>query len=74
MKEKVKKREMGKIEVNIIPTDQTGLNELYDVNINTPEDLLDYRLDFAVVITRAIGLPSNFCRDVYIEYSFYLDD
>jgi len=41
MKEKVKKKEMGKIEVNIIPTDETGFNELFDVNINQPEDLLD---------------------------------
>lgn len=70
-----KKKNIGKLEVNIIPTDESGWGEVPDEMIpNTPEDLLDQRIDFAVEIKRAIDLPEHFCRDVYVEYNFYLDD
>jgi hypothetical protein len=32
------------------------------------------RIDFVVNITRAYELPDDFCKDVYCEYQFYLDN
>lgn len=65
----------GKLEVNIIPVDETGWGEIQDSQIpEKPEDLIDRRLDFVVTITKALDLPPNFCKDVFIEYSFYLDE
>lgn len=65
----------GKLEMNIMPTDESGWGEFPDERIPLePEDMVGERLDFAVVISKAIDLPENFCKDVYCEYSFFLDD
>ena len=64
----------GKLEVNLIPTDQTGTDEPPDELIpDEPEDLIDQRIDFLVNISKAKDLPEDLCRDVFVEYSFYLD-
>jgi len=64
----------GKLVVNIIPCDPSGTDEPPDEIIpEVPEDLLNNRIDFVVQIEGAKDLPQNFCRDVYCEYSFYLD-
>ena len=66
---------VGKLEVNILPTDETGWEEPpEDLIPNQPEDLIGKRIDFVVIIERALDLPENFWRDVYCEYSFFLDD
>jgi hypothetical protein len=66
---------VGKLEVNILPTDESGWDEPpEDLIPYQPEDLIGKRIDFAVIIERAIDLPENFCRDVYCEYTFFLDD
>ena len=66
---------VGKLEVNILPTDESGWDEPPDDLIPyQPEDLIGKRIDFAVIIERSIELPENFCRDVYCEYTFFLDD
>ena len=38
-----------------------------------PKELIDQRIDFLVKIDRALDLPEDLCRDVYVEYNFYLD-
>lgn len=38
-----------------------------------PSDLIDQRIDFQVEIENATDLPEDLCRDVYVEYQFYLD-
>ena len=59
----------GKLEVNIVPVDATGNEEIPDEELpETPEDLLNRRIDFQVHIKQAKDLPSNFCKDVFVEY------
>lgn len=66
---------MGKLEVNIIPVDQDGESELpEDMIPDEPEDLEGQRIDFLIDIKQATDLPDNFCRDVYCEYQFFLDE
>jgi hypothetical protein len=62
----------GKLELNIVPVNYDGSEDL-DFYPEEPSDLIDKRIDFVVQINRAIELPKNLCRDVYAEYSFYLD-
>jgi hypothetical protein len=57
-----------------VPTDPTGTDEPPEELItDNPDDLIDNRLDFLVQITRCKDLPEDLCRDVYVEYTFYLD-
>jgi len=62
----------GKLEVNIIPVNPDGSEELEFIP-DEPSDLQDQRIDFIVKIDKAIDLPEDLCRDVYIEYQWYLD-
>lgn len=62
----------GKLEINIIPVNSEGGEDLEFIP-DDPTDLIDQRIDFVVQISRATDLPENLCRDVYAEYSFYLD-
>ena len=65
----------GKLEINIIPVDTDGIGEYPEELISDePMDLIGNRLDFIVEISKATDLPPDFCRDVYCEYRFYLDD
>ena len=58
-----------------MPVDQDGHEELPDDDLpESPEELLSRRIDFVVCIERATDLPSNFCRDVFVEYQIYLED
>ena len=66
----------GNLHVNILPTDANGVfdEENEDLFIEEPEELLERgRLDFAVEIEKATDLPSNFCKDVYVEYEIFID-
>lgn len=59
----------GKLEVNVVPIDADGNDELADEDLpDAPEDLLNRRIDFLVQIKGAKDLPSNFCKDVFVEY------
>jgi hypothetical protein len=40
---------------------------------DSPLELTGQRIDFIVNIVRAYDLPIDFCKDVFIEYTFYLD-
>jgi hypothetical protein len=66
----------SKLDVNIVPCDPTGdpdgiAEEMFTDN---PEDLKEHRIDFIVEVNFAQDLPADFCRDVYVEYQFYLDE
>lgn len=62
----------GKLDINIVPVNSEGSEEL-DFIPDEPSDLIDQRIDFIVQIDRAHELPENLCRDVFAEYSFYLE-
>jgi len=65
----------GKLNVNVIPVDPSGSEDLPDEMIpDEPEDLIDTRIDYIVQIEQAIDLPSNFCRDTFVEYQLYLNE
>ena len=59
----------GSLEVNLIPVDAEGNEDIADEDLpEQPEDLMDRRVDFLVNISRASDLPSNFCKDVFVQY------
>jgi hypothetical protein len=61
--------------VNIIPVDEDGISEVSeDLISDNPLDLVNQRIDFVIEIKRAFDLPIDFCKDVYCEYSFYIND
>ena len=62
----------GKLELNILPVNPDGTEDL-DFIPDEPSDLIDQRIDFVVQIDKAYELPEDLCRDIYVEYSFYLD-
>lgn len=65
----------GKLEVNIEPVDEDGLSEIPDEMIpENPMELVNQRIDFNIIISKVSELPSNFCKDVYVEYTFYLNN
>lgn len=63
----------GKLELNITPVNPDGTSEDLDFIPDEPSDLIDQRIDFVVDIVKAYDLPEDLCRDIYVEYSFYLD-
>jgi hypothetical protein len=63
----------GRLDLNIIPCNPDGTFEDLDFIPDEPSDLIDQRIDFIVEITQAHELPEDLCRDVYVEYQFYLD-
>ncbi len=66
---------MGKLEVNVIPVDEDGESDVPDDLIpDNPNELEGRRIDFIVEIKRAFDLKEDFCKDVYCEYTFYLDN
>ena len=59
----------GQLDVNVIPVDPDGNEDLADEDLpDAPEELLNRRIDFLVNIERARNLPGNFCKDVFVEY------
>lgn len=65
----------GKLNVNIIPVDQDGNEDLPDEMIpDEPEDLIGSRIDYVIKIEQAVDLPFNFCRDTFVEYQLYLNE
>lgn len=58
-----------------MPTDEYGWNDPpEEILPDAPEDLIGQRIDFAVLIEKAVDLPEDFCKNVFCEYKFYLDD
>ncbi len=62
----------GKLQLNIIPVNPDGTEDLEFIP-DEPNDLIDQRIDFVVQISKALELPEDLCRDIYVEYNFYLD-
>jgi len=65
------------LDVNITPVGPDGesIEDMPDEMIpEEPEDMLDQRIDYIIQINKALDLPSNFCRDVFVEYSLFLSD
>ena len=59
----------------MIPIDQDGNTDIDEEMLpDAPEDLLNRRIDFLISIVRAKNLPSNFNKDVFVEYQLYLDE
>ena len=63
--------------MNVSPVGPEGQNieDMPDEMIpEEPDELLDQRIDYVIQINKALDLPSNFCRDVFVEYSLFLSD
>lgn len=59
----------GQLELNVIPVDAEGNDEIAEEDLpDTPEDMLDRRIDFIVNIIQAKDLPRDFCKDVFVQY------
>jgi len=65
---------IGKLNVNLVPLTENGepMNDDDDI-IEDPTELVDKRLDFAIIIEDG-ELPEKFCRDTYCQYSLLKDD
>ena len=70
----------GNLNVNLIPTDDTGTRNLSDdiedglePAVDDPTELQGKRFDFRVVIDGA-KLPENLCKDTFVEYSIQIDN
>lgn len=65
----------GEIHMNVIPCDETGNEDLDEEQLpDEPEALLNERLDFKVKIEKLTNLPEDFCRNIYCEYQFFMDE
>lgn len=65
----------GEIHMNVVPCTETGDEELDEEQMpDEPEGLLNERLDFKVKIEKLTNLPEDFCRNIYCEYQFFMDD
>ena len=65
-----------KLDVNILPCDVTGDPDGISDEMLTdnPEDLKGHRMDFIVEINHAMDFPKDLCKDIFVEYQFYLDE
>jgi hypothetical protein len=65
----------GEIHMNVIPCDENGYEDLDEEQLpDEPEALLNERLDFKVKIEKLTNLPADFCRNIYCEYQFFMDE
>lgn len=61
--------------MNVIPCDENGNEDLDEEQLpDEPGDLLNERIDFKVKIDKLTNLPEDFCRNIYCEYQFFMDD
>jgi hypothetical protein len=66
---------VGQLTMNVLPCYSDGNEEIDEEQCpDDPSELISQPLDFKVFISHLENLPENFCRDVYCEYRFYLDD
>ena len=66
---------VGQLALNVVPCDENGDSELDEENEPLdPQELLSQPLNFKVKISHASNLPEDFCRNIYCEYKFYIDD
>ena len=65
----------GSLDINVIPVDAEGNEDIAEDDLpEQPEDLMDRRMDFVINIIKASNLPSNFCKDVFVQYQIYLEE
>ena len=62
---------VGKIEVDIIPHDENGLE--FDEVPETPNELIGQTLLYKVVIMNLQNIAKNFSYDVHVEYQCFYD-
>ena len=66
---------VGKIFINLVPCDEDGNEDLdEDLLPENPKDLLNQSIHFKVKISRIESLPEDFCRSIFCEYKFYMDE
>jgi hypothetical protein len=66
----------GNISLNLVPVNPDGSGgDTGDLDFipEDPTDLIDQRIDFIVQIDNITDLPEDMCRNVFVEYQFYLD-
>lgn len=66
---------IGELTMNVRPCYPDGNEDIDEEQCpDDPSELISQVLDFKVEISHASQLPANFCREVYCEYKFYLDN
>lgn len=66
---------VGQVALNVVPCDENGDSDLdEDMAPDDPQELIEQPLHFKVKISHAANLPEDFCRNIYCEYKFYIDD
>ena len=61
--------------MNVVPCEHDGNEDIDEENApDDPQELISQPLDFKVKISHASSLPVDFCRDIFCEYKFYIDD
>ena len=65
---------VGKIHLNIIPTDENGSKEIpEEMEPEEPEDLLGKRVHFDICVDSIKGLPKEASNNVFVKYAWFLD-
>lgn len=66
----------GQLKCDVKPTDSTGEADdcPEELMVDDPQELLGKSIDFNIVISQAQDLPEKLCKDVYVKYSWYLDN
>ena len=61
--------------INVVPCEEDGNEDLNEDDLpEQPSDLLNQSISFKVKISHLEELPENFCRNMFCEYKFYMDD
>ena len=66
---------IGEIFINIVPCEDDGNEDMNeDLSPDEPTDLINKSISFKVKIFKIVNLPEDFCRNIFCEYKFYLDE
>ena len=66
---------VGEIFINIVPCEEDGNEDMNeDLLPDEPTDLLNQSISFKVKIDTIENLPEDFCRNIFCEYKFYMDE
>jgi hypothetical protein len=66
---------VGEVHINAVPCDENGNEEFEEEDLtDDPMDMLNKELHFKIKIDKITNLPEDFCRDIFCEYKFFLDE
>lgn len=68
--------ECGTLNCGVIPTDVSGQADECpeELIVDEPHELIGKSIDLNIVVKSAANLPEHLCKDVYVKYTWYLDN